>query len=99
MLQVEALGLRLHAAPGSAVAERVRKAAGRWVWPLQMAYAIDELPAPEVWERLPGSDGPFRALAQVDDRRTLYAAALAHDHHLRLFAGCGGALFELSWPA
>ena len=22
----------------------------------------------EVWERLPGSDGPFRALAQVDDR-------------------------------
>jgi len=54
--QVNFAGLRLHAAPGSAVAESVRKAAGRWVWPLQMAYAIDELPAPEVWERLPAGD-------------------------------------------
>jgi biofilm PGA synthesis lipoprotein PgaB len=54
--QVNFAGLRLRAAPGSTVAEGVRKAAGRWVWPLQMAYALDELPAPDVWARLPAGD-------------------------------------------
>ena len=54
--QVNFAGLRVRAAPGSTVAEGVRKAAGRWVWPLQTAYALDELPAPEVWERLPAGD-------------------------------------------
>ncbi|MFZ1901352.1 MAG: hypothetical protein WAU35_12775, partial [Azonexus sp.] len=54
--QVNFAGLRLRAAPGSTAAEGVRKAAGRWVWPLQMAYALDELPAPDVWARLPAGD-------------------------------------------
>jgi biofilm PGA synthesis lipoprotein PgaB len=54
--QVNFAGLRVRAAPGSTVAEGVRKAAGRWVWPLQMAYALDELPVPDVWARLPAGD-------------------------------------------
>ena len=54
--QVNFAGLRVRAAPGSTVAEGVRKAAGRWVWPLQMAYALDELPEPDVWARLPAGD-------------------------------------------
>ena len=49
-------GLRLSAAPGSPAAERVRKAAGRWVWPLQLAYALDEMPEPAVWTALPRGD-------------------------------------------
>ena len=54
--QVNFAGLRVPAAPGSPAAERIRKAAGRWVWPLQMAYAIDELPDAAVWASLPRGD-------------------------------------------
>ena len=54
--QVNFAGLRVPAAPGSPAAERIRKAAGRWVWPLQMAYAIDEMPDAAVWASLPRGD-------------------------------------------
>lgn len=54
--QVNFAGLRVPVAPGSPAAERIRKAAGRWVWPLQMAYAIDELPDAAVWASLPRGD-------------------------------------------
>ena len=54
--QVNFAGLRISAAPGSAAAERVRKAAERWVWPLQIAYALDKLPEPTVWATLPKGD-------------------------------------------
>ena len=36
--------------------ERIRQAAGRWVWPLQMAYAVDQPPTPEQSARLRASD-------------------------------------------
>jgi biofilm PGA synthesis lipoprotein PgaB len=49
-------GLRVPAAPGSPAAECIRKAAERWVWPLQMAYALDEMPEPAVWSTLPRGD-------------------------------------------
>ena len=49
-------GLRLRAAPGSAVAESIRKAAGRWVWPLQLAYALDRPPTPAQWAALQPGD-------------------------------------------
>ena len=54
--QVNFAGLRIRAAPDSAAAERVRQAAGRWVWPLQMAYDLDLAPPPEIWARLPAGD-------------------------------------------
>jgi biofilm PGA synthesis lipoprotein PgaB len=54
--QVNFAGLRITAAPGSAAADSVRKAAERWVWPLQIAYALDELPEPTVWTTLPKGD-------------------------------------------
>ena len=54
--QVNFAGLRVPVAPGSPAAERIRKAVGRWVWPLQMAYAIDELPDAAVWASLPRGD-------------------------------------------
>ena len=50
--QVNFAGLRVRAAPDSAAAERVRQAAGHWVWPLQMAYAVEQPPTPEQWARL-----------------------------------------------
>jgi len=49
-------GLRLRAAPGSDVAESVRMAAGRWVWPLQLAYALDQPPTPAQWAALQPGD-------------------------------------------
>jgi biofilm PGA synthesis lipoprotein PgaB len=49
-------GLRVRAQPGDAAAETLRQAASRWVWPLQMAYALDELPPAEAWQRLPAGD-------------------------------------------
>jgi hypothetical protein len=54
--QVNFAGLRVRAAPDSAAAERIRQAAGRWVWPLQMAYAVDQPPTPEQWARLRHGD-------------------------------------------
>lgn len=54
--QVNFAGLRVRAAPGSAAAERIRQAAGHWVWPLQMAYAVDQPPTPAQWARLRAGD-------------------------------------------
>jgi biofilm PGA synthesis lipoprotein PgaB len=54
--QVNFAGLRVPAAPGSAAAERVREAAGRWVWPLQIAYSVDRAPEPAVWTTLSRGD-------------------------------------------
>jgi biofilm PGA synthesis lipoprotein PgaB len=54
--QVNFAGLRVPAAPGSAAAERVREAAGRWVWPLQIAYSADRAPEPAVWTTLSRGD-------------------------------------------
>ncbi len=54
--QVNFAGLRVAAAPGSPAAERIRKAAERWVWPLQMAYTLDQVPEPTVWSSLPPGD-------------------------------------------
>ena len=54
--KVNFAGLRVRADPGSPVAERIRKAAARWVWPLQMAYALDAMPSPAVWAGLPRDD-------------------------------------------
>ncbi|HYO26670.1 MAG TPA: hypothetical protein VER68_00230, partial [Azonexus sp.] len=44
------------ATPGSPAAERIRKAAERWVWPLQMAYVLEQSPTPEQWARLRNGD-------------------------------------------
>ena len=54
--QVNFAGLRVRADPGSPVAERIRKAAARWVWPLQMAYAVDQPPTPAQWAHLRDGD-------------------------------------------
>lgn len=54
--QVNFAGLRIPAAPGSAAAERIRQAAERWVWPLQIAHALDRIPEPAVWTSLPKGD-------------------------------------------
>lgn len=54
--QVNFAGLRVRAAPDSAAAERVRQATGRWAWPLQMAYAPDQLPTPTQWAALQPGD-------------------------------------------
>ncbi len=54
--QVNFAGLRVRAAPESAAAELLRQAAGRWVWPLQMAYAVDQPPTPAQWARLRDGD-------------------------------------------
>ena len=54
--QVNFAGLRVRAVPDSAAAERIRKAAGRWVWPLQMAYAVDQPPTPAQWAALRPGD-------------------------------------------
>ncbi len=54
--QVNFAGLRVRAAPDSAAAERLRQAAGRWVWPLQMAYAVDQPPTAAQWARLRDGD-------------------------------------------
>ena len=54
--QVNFAGLRVRAAPDSAAAELLRQAAGRWVWPLQMAYAVDQPPTPAQWARLRDGD-------------------------------------------
>ena len=48
--------MRVRAAPDSAAAERIRQEAGRWVWPLQMAYAVDPPPTPAQWGRLRAGD-------------------------------------------
>lgn len=52
----------------------------------------------EVWERLPGSDGPFRALAQVDDRGdpTGVCRFEAGRYALQLR---GGSRSAADWPA
>ncbi len=54
--QVNFAGLRLATPPGSAAAEAVRAAAGRWRQPLQLAYALDQAPPAATWERLPPGD-------------------------------------------
>ena len=54
--QVNFAGLRINAAPGSAAAERIRQAVERWVWPLQLVYALDQPPSPTVWAELPKGD-------------------------------------------
>jgi poly-beta-1,6-N-acetyl-D-glucosamine N-deacetylase len=54
--QVNFAGLRVKAMPGSAAAEKLRQAASRWVWPLQMAYALDQVPPVEIWNQLPAGD-------------------------------------------
>ncbi len=54
--QVNFAGLRVRAAPDSAAAERIRQATGRWVWPLQMAYAVDQPPTPAQWAHLRAGD-------------------------------------------
>ena len=54
--QVNFAGLRVRAAPDSAAAELLRQAAGRWVWPLQMAYAVDQPPTAAQWARLRDGD-------------------------------------------
>ncbi len=54
--QVNFAGLRVRASPGSAAAEKVRQAASRWVWPLQMAYVMDDVPPTDVWNRLAAGD-------------------------------------------
>ncbi|MBL8431497.1 MAG: hypothetical protein JNK80_03805, partial [Dechloromonas sp.] len=54
--QVNFAGLRVRATPDSAAAGRIRETAGRWVWPLQMAYAVDQPPTPEQWARLRHGD-------------------------------------------
>lgn len=58
-------GLRINAAPDSAAAERIRKAVERWVWPLQLVYALDQPPSPTVWATLPKGD--LIALPATDD--------------------------------
>ena len=54
--QVNFAGLRVPAAPESASAERLREAARRWVWPVQMAYAPDRPPTPAQWATLRPGD-------------------------------------------
>lgn len=49
-------GLRVPALPGDPAAEKLRQAASRWVWPLQMAYALNQRPADDIWQRLPAGD-------------------------------------------
>ncbi|WP_267225940.1 poly-beta-1,6-N-acetyl-D-glucosamine N-deacetylase PgaB [Dyella silvae] len=49
-------GLRVKASPGSASAEALRRAAGRWRWPVHLVYRMASLPSPEVWNQLPEGD-------------------------------------------
>ncbi len=50
--QVNFAGLRMPASPGDPAAERIRERVERWVWPLQIAYAMTQVPTPEQWARL-----------------------------------------------
>ncbi len=54
--QVNFAGLRVKAMPGSRATVQVRRAAARWVWPLQMAYVMDQVPPVDVWNQLPAGD-------------------------------------------
>jgi biofilm PGA synthesis lipoprotein PgaB len=78
--QVNFAGLRFAAAPGSAAAGRLREAAGRWVWPLQMAYAVEQLPTPAQWAALrpgdlvvlPATEANIAAVPREMARRVLF---------------------------
>jgi hypothetical protein len=54
--QVHFTGLSVPAAPGSAVAERLRHTAERWRWPMHLVYALTSLPDDHVWNQLPEGD-------------------------------------------
>ncbi len=54
--QVNFAGLRVRAAPDSAAAQRLRDAAGRWVWPLQIAWAPEQQPSAAQWAALRPGD-------------------------------------------
>ncbi|MEF8754363.1 MAG: poly-beta-1,6-N-acetyl-D-glucosamine N-deacetylase PgaB [Accumulibacter sp.] len=54
--QVNFAGLRVRAAPDSAAAGRLREAATRWVWPLQIAWAPAQPPTAAQWAALRPGD-------------------------------------------
>ncbi|EXI69182.1 MAG: Poly-beta-1,6-N-acetyl-D-glucosamine N-deacetylase precursor [Candidatus Accumulibacter adjunctus] len=54
--QVNFAGLRVRAAPDSAAARRLREAAARWVWPLQIAWAPEQPPTATQWAALRPGD-------------------------------------------
>ncbi len=78
--QVNFAGLRVPAAPDSAAAERLREAAGRWVWPLQIAWAPDQAPTPAQWAVLrpgdlvvlPATEENIAAVPREMARRVLF---------------------------
>lgn len=49
-------GLRIEAAPGSPVAQQVRRAAERWRSPLRLVYALPAVPPLDTWTQLPAGD-------------------------------------------
>jgi len=54
--QVNFAGLRVAVGPDDPRVPVVRAAAARWRLPLQIAFAIDRIPEPESWQRLPAGD-------------------------------------------